>query len=88
MNHSELVDKTAALTGFTKADTDNTIRAMLTVVADDLRIGSREVSFLQVGKLTSVKKPGRVGRNPRTGESVVIPAKNVARFKASSGLVL
>jgi len=36
-----------------------------------------------LGKLTIVSRKKRVGRNPATGESMVIPAKKVLKFKVS-----
>ena len=35
---------------------------------------------------TAAKKPGRTGRNPRTGASIKIAAKNVVKFKAGAEL--
>lgn len=44
------------------------------------------VNIPGVGKLRVVHKEARQGRNPRTGETVQIPAKNVVTFKMSSTL--
>lgn len=39
-----------------------------------------------VGKLRSVQKDARTGRNPASGESITIPAKKVVKFSASQTL--
>lgn len=40
-----------------------------------------------VGTFKVVQKPARIGRNPRTGEAVEVPAKAVVKFKPSSKLL-
>ena len=42
--------------------------------------------LVNFGTFKVVNRKARKGRNPRTGESIDIPAKNVVRFKAGKGL--
>jgi len=35
------------------------------------------------GKLTVTRRKKRIGRNPQTGEKLIIPAKSVVKFKVS-----
>ena len=45
-----------------------------------------EVNFIGWGKFEVVEKAARVGRNPKTGEEITIPAKKVVKFKAGKKL--
>lgn len=40
-----------------------------------------------IGTFKVVQKPAHIGRNPRTGEAVEVPAKAVVKFKPSSKLL-
>ena len=44
------------------------------------------VNFVGDFSLQVVERPAKKGRNPRTGETVDIPAKNVVKFKVGSKL--
>ena len=53
------------------------------VTSDYLKSGER-VSFLGFGTFSVQQKEARVGRNPKSGEKINIPAKKVLKFKAGS----
>ena len=46
-----------------------------------------EVSMRNFGALVRHRRPAGEGHNPRTGEKIKIPAKNVVRFKAGKELL-
>ena len=48
----------------------------------DLIIKKRKIALVGFGSFAVAKKPGRTGRNPRTGASIKIAAKNVVKFRA------
>ena len=57
-------------------------------VFDSIREGVRKgekVSIAQFGTFEKVHKKARTGRNPATGETVTIPAKDVPKFKIGKG---
>lgn len=63
----------------------NVIDVLLDTITDALTIGE-EVKFLGFGKLYTVEKEARVGKNPQTGEELKIPAHKIIKFKASKTL--
>ncbi len=61
--------------------------SVITDTLVDVVIKGGKFRFLNFGTFTVVHRPERKGVNPRTGKSVLIPAKKVLKFKASSALV-
>ncbi len=85
MNQAELTAAVALATGETKAAAWAKLTALGNVVRDELKKGG-EVTLPGIGKLAIKNRPGRTGRNPRTGEAINIPAKNVPHFGAAKAL--
>lgn len=85
MNKTELTDKVAEKVGISKADAKNTVDALLETVTETLKSGDK-VSLPGFGVFSTRESAARVGRNPATGESVDIPARRIAGFKAGAGL--
>ena len=46
-----------------------------------------QIIIKEFGKFEVVEKAGRVGRNPQTGEQIMIKPKKVVKFKPSSNLL-
>lgn len=44
---------------------------------------AKEFTFPGLGKFVVEKRKARMGRNPATGDSIKIPAKNVVKFKVA-----
>src|ERR1700736_5446337 len=42
-----------------------------------------EFTFPGIGKLVKQKRKARMGRNPKTGQSIKIPAKTVVKFRVA-----
>ncbi len=70
----------------TKADSGKALGAVMDAVETGLKKGER-VSFPGFGTFYVSERRARTGRNPRTGETIQIAAKNVVKFKPSSKLV-
>ncbi len=85
MNKAELVDEVVNRARLTKKTSREAIDAMTSVIADAL---SREekVTLVGFGTFQVVERKARRGRNPRTGETIQIPAKKVPRFKPGKNL--
>lgn len=81
----EMIAAVAEQTGFTKADTKLFIETQELVVRSALRDGG-ECILPGLGKLQTKESSARVGRNPRTGEAVDIPAKTMVKFSAAKAL--
>ena len=62
-------------------------KALLAVLREALAQGE-VVSLPGLGSFSAVVHAARMGRNPRTGESIAIPARRRVHFKLSRGLRL
>jgi DNA-binding protein HU-beta len=85
MNKLHLIDFVADETGITKADASMVLEAVIKGMSEAL-IGNRRVALMGFGTFNVVKRKAKVGRNPKTGESVNVPAKKVIKFKTSAEL--
>ncbi len=80
MNKSDLVDYIANKTGLTKKDATNSVNAFIDAVVATVK-GGKAVTLTNFGTFVSVKRAATTKRNPKTGASVNVPAKNVPRFR-------
>ena len=85
MNHSELITSIAEASKVSKKDVETVLSTLVGVAQAELQAGG-EVAIHGIGKLRSVQKAARKGRNPKTGAAIVIPAKWAAAFSASKPL--
>ena len=85
MNKNELVEAIALSTEITKTDVDKVVTSLTEVITDKLEKGD-SVSLKGFGTFEVRSRSERTGRNPRTGETLVIPASKVPAFKVSSAL--
>ncbi len=81
MNKNDLVDAVAAGTGISKSDGAHAVDAMLESIAGALKDGD-EVRLPGFGTFSVAHRKASVGRNPRTGEPIQIPASKLPKFKA------
>lgn len=86
MNKAELVDVIAQKAGMTKVDAKKALEAFVEATTETLHNGDR-ISLVGFGTFSTTKHPARKGRNPRTGEEIVIAEKTVVKFKAGAELV-
>jgi len=85
MNKSELIDAMAADAGISKASAKKALECMMGSVSSTLKAGGR-VSLVGFGSWSVSRRAARDGRNPQTGATIKIAAKNVVKFKAGSDL--
>jgi DNA-binding protein HU-beta len=85
MNKSELIDAMASGAGISKADAKKALESMLGGVSSALKGGGR-VSLVGFGSWSVSHRAARAGRNPQTGATIQIAAKNVVKFKAGAEL--
>lgn len=85
MSKQQLVEMIAEKAGLTKADASRALDATLESIGEALRT-DKKVSLVGFGTFATTYKEARTGRNPRTGESVEIPARNAVSFKVGSKL--
>ena len=85
MTKQELVNHIADQTGITKKDAEGALNSFVDGIKGALKSGD-SVSLVGFGTFSVSKRNARQGRNPRTGETINIPARNVPVFKAGKGL--
>jgi len=85
MNKNELVAAVAEDSGLSKADAAKAVDGVFDAITASLK-GGNEVRLVGFGTFSVSKRQATTGRNPRTGESIQIPASNQPKFKAGKGL--
>ncbi len=85
MKKVELVETVAAATGLTKADATRAIDATFAAITGALKKGDK-VTLVGFGTFGVSRRNAREGRNPQTGETVHIAARNAVVFKAGAAL--
>lgn len=85
MKKNELVEKVAEGASLTKADAERAINALVDAVSGALVEGDKVV-LKGLGTFEVRERKARTGINPRTRETIEIPASKVPAFKASSTL--
>jgi integration host factor subunit beta len=86
MTRSDLVEELAArFSQLTNRDVELAVKAILDAMNDSLVRGYR-IEIRGFGSFSVNRRPPRIGRNPRSGESVAIPEKKVPHFKTGKAL--
>ncbi|HPF33906.1 MAG TPA: HU family DNA-binding protein [Candidatus Krumholzibacteria bacterium] len=85
MTKAELVERIADRTGVSKKDTGIIVNMILENISVALTDGDK-VELRGFGSFKVKSRRSRTARNPRTGDSVAVPAKQVPYFKASNEL--
>lgn len=85
MNKQELIEAIAEKSHTTRSDSKKMLDAFLETVTETLAQGDI-VQLIGFGTFKSTERNARSGRNPRTGETVTIPAKRVPAFTAGNAL--
>ena len=85
MNKTELIAAVAAKTSLTKKDAERVINATVESITESLVKGDK-VQVSGFGIFEVKTREARVGRNPRTKETIQIPATRLPAFKASKTL--
>lgn len=86
MTRSDLVEALAGqFSQLTHRDAEFAVKAILDSMGEALVKGHR-IEIRGFGSFTVNRRSPRVGRNPRSGESVMIPEKRVPHFKPGKAL--
>ena len=85
MNKKQLVAKISTTLGQSKADAERTFDSITTIILDALK-NDDTVKIAGFGTYKVAKRKARVGRNPRTGESIQIPASKRPKFTVGKAL--
>ena len=85
MNKADLIAKLADDAGITKTQANATVDSFIEAVTKTLKSGNK-LTLVGFGTFSVSKRAARTGRNPKTGATIKIKAKKVARFKAGKEL--
>ena len=85
MNKTDIISEVAQKTGMTKKDAERVINATIETIEANLVKGEK-VQISGFGIFEVKAREARVGRNPRTKETIQIPATKAPVFKASKAL--
>ena len=85
MNKKELVTKISDALNQSKVDAERMFDTTMQIILDCLK-NDEAVKIAGFGTYKVAKRKARIGRNPRTGESVFVPEKKAPIFKSGKGL--
>ena len=85
MTKAELVDEVADKTGLPKKQAEVVVSTVFESIVDSLKSGDK-IELRGFGSFRIRERDARVGRNPKTGEKVKVPAKKVPYFKPGKDL--
>ena len=85
MNKAELISAAAERSLATKKDTEAILNAALDLIAEALARGEK-VQLVGFGSFEVKDRAARTARNPKTGETIAVPASRAPQFKAGKAL--
>ncbi|MBR9921895.1 MAG: HU family DNA-binding protein [Bacteroidetes bacterium] len=85
MNKGDLVNKVAESANISKNQAGDAVNSVLDAIADALKDGDK-ATLIGFGTFSVSHRAARAGRNPQTGETIQIAARNVVKFKPGKEL--
>ena len=85
MNKVELIAQIAEKSGLSKKDAEKALAAVIDTITEAVSNGDK-VQLVGFGSFEVKQREARVGRNPKTKETIEIPASRVASFKVGKAL--
>ena len=85
MTKADLIDEVSRLAELTRKDSEVIVETIFDSVVRSLRAGDK-IEIRGFGSFRTRQREPRVGRNPKTGERVEVPAKKIPFFKPSKEL--
>ena len=85
MTKADLIQEVSRLTELTRKDSEVIVETIFDSVVRSLRVGDK-IEIRGFGSFRTGQRKPRVGRNPKTGERVEVPAKKIPFFKPSQEL--
>ncbi len=85
MTKAELIDAMADGADISKAAAAKALDSFTSTIAKSLKKG-KKVTLVGFGTFAVTKRKARKGRNPRTGETIKIPAAKTPKFSAGKAL--
>ena len=85
MTKADLIEEVSRLAELTRKDSEIIVETIFDSVVRSLRAGDK-IEIRGFGSFRTRQRKPRVGRNPKTGERVEVPAKKIPFFKPSKEL--
>lgn len=85
MTKAELVEEVAKSVELSKKDAEKIVNTVFERIIDALHSGEK-IELRGFGSFRLRERKARIGRNPKTGETVHVPTKRVPYFKAGKEL--
>ncbi len=85
MTKSEFLSALAAETGLNKKDVEKAMEALRNIILKTLKTENM-IKLEGLGVFQLKDRKARIGRNPKTGETVNVPAKKVVKFRVLKAL--
>jgi DNA-binding protein HU-beta len=86
MNKGDLINEVAQNANITKAQAGDAVNAVFSAMSGAMKTGDK-IALIGFGTFSVQAKPAREARNPATGKTVQVPAKNAVKFKAGKELL-
>lgn len=85
MNKAGLVEVVHEIVGGTKVQSEQVVDAIIENITSTLKKGD-DVSIAGLGIFSAKTRAARTARNPRTGDTIQVPAMRVPKFRAAKAL--
>lgn len=85
MNRKELAYAVANKCGLQKKVAEQAVEEVFATISEEIQAGNK-VQIVGFGTFETVKHDARMGRNPKNGDSVQIPASRKPKFRAAQKL--
>ena len=85
MTKADLIEEVARITDVTRRDSEVIVETIFDSIVHSLRAGDK-IEIRGFGSFRTRQRNSRVGRNPKTGDRVDVPAKKIPFFKPSKEL--
>lgn len=85
LTKAQIIEEVMKRNGFTREKSTETVEALIELIKNSLESGD-DVLISGFGKFSVQQKKERKGRNPATGETMMLPARKVVTFKCSGKL--
>lgn len=85
MNKGDLITRVAEDADLSITQATEVVNTLLYTISDTLKNG-KKVSLFGFGTFTPQERKSRPGRNPKTGEAIMIPSKRIVKFKSGKEL--
>ena len=85
MTKADLIEEVAKIADITRKDSEVVVETIFEGIVRSLRAGDK-IEIRGFGSFRTRQRKPRVGRNPKTGDKVEVPAKKIPFFKPSKEL--